>query len=92
LLGFVYQKSFQTNQEMFAPTHFYTADLGGKIKGLGDFIGGCGAGKMYFAIQPDGLVAPCVFMPIIVGDLKNRVLKKSGEAQPFYLPLEIAAT
>ncbi len=40
------------------------ADL--KVKELGviaDVIGGCGAGRCYFTIQPDGTVTPCVYMP-----------------------------
>jgi len=29
---------------------------------LAEFIGGCGAGRLYCAIQPNGDVSPCVFM------------------------------
>lgn len=35
------------------------------------YIGGCGAGRCYAAIQPNGLVTPCVFMPIVIGDLRK---------------------
>jgi radical SAM protein with 4Fe4S-binding SPASM domain len=38
---------------------------------LAEYIGGCGAGRMYCAIQPNGIVTPCVFMPIPVGDLRS---------------------
>ena len=37
---------------------------------LCDYIGGCGAGRLYCAIQPNGIVTPCVFMQIPVGDLR----------------------
>jgi radical SAM protein with 4Fe4S-binding SPASM domain len=37
---------------------------------------------MYCAIQPNGLVTPCVFMPITIGDLRSESLvsiwKRSG--------------
>lgn len=37
-----------------------------------DYIGGCGTGRCYCAIQPNGLVTPCVFMPKVVGDLRKQ--------------------
>ncbi|MEM4576377.1 MAG: radical SAM protein [Candidatus Nezhaarchaeales archaeon] len=53
-----------------APTHFsLAADPG--ILALAEFIGGCGAGRIYSAIEPNGDVVPCVFMPIKVGNLKS---------------------
>lgn len=75
-------KSSETNKEVFAPTHFYAADLGGKIKGLSDFIGGCGAGRIYCAVQPNGLVTPCVFLPIVIGDLKKQSLNEIWHSSP----------
>ncbi|MCD6510689.1 MAG: radical SAM protein [Thermoprotei archaeon] len=52
-----------------APTHFY---VGGDpiVKALAEFVGGCGAGRIYAAIEPDGTVTPCVFMPMPVGNLR----------------------
>jgi len=35
------------------------------------YVGGCGAGRAYCAIQPNGDVTPCVFMPIRVGSLRT---------------------
>ena len=67
------------------PTHF-TVPKSKSLKNLAEFVGGCGAGRIYAAIQPDGKVTPCVFMPIVIGDLRkesfsdvwrsNEVLKK----------------
>ncbi|MGZ4908047.1 MAG: radical SAM protein [Halobacteriota archaeon] len=54
--------------------HFGTggfSEAAGKVGLLSEFIGGCGAGRMYCAIQPNGIVTPCVFMPIPVGDLRS---------------------
>lgn len=36
---------------------------------LAEFIGGCGAGRLYMALQPNGDLTPCVFMPIKVGNI-----------------------
>ncbi|RLF15097.1 MAG: radical SAM/SPASM domain-containing protein [Thermoprotei archaeon] len=53
-----------------SPTHFYTgADPA--IRALAQFIGGCGAGRIYAGIQPNGDLIPCVFMPIKVGNLRE---------------------
>jgi radical SAM protein with 4Fe4S-binding SPASM domain len=52
--------------------HFYA---GGAIEGktalLADFIGGCGAGRLYCSIEPEGDVQPCVFLPITVGNVRD---------------------
>ncbi|MHA1238073.1 MAG: radical SAM protein [Candidatus Odinarchaeia archaeon] len=45
------------------PTHFYNPSFSGKLKNLADFIGGCGAGRFYMAIEPNGDLYPCVFFP-----------------------------
>ncbi len=47
---------------------------GQQAKMLADYVGGCGAGRLYCAIQPNGIVSPCVFMPIEVGDLRKENL------------------
>ncbi|RLG86146.1 MAG: radical SAM/SPASM domain-containing protein, partial [Thermoprotei archaeon] len=53
-----------------APTHFY---VGGDpiVRAVAEFVGGCGAGRVYAAVQPDGTLIPCVFMPIPVGSLRK---------------------
>ena len=51
--------------------HFGAAGFSDKVGLLAEYIGGCGAGRMYRAIQPNGIVTPCVFMPIPVGDLRS---------------------
>jgi len=57
-----------------APTHFYVGEREeGDLQTLADFIGGCGCGRLYCAIQPNGDVTPCVFMPkITVGNIRER--------------------
>ena len=53
-----------------APTHFYVGGDSG-ITALADFVGGCGAGRIYAGIQPNGDLIPCVFLPIKVGNLRE---------------------
>jgi radical SAM protein with 4Fe4S-binding SPASM domain len=45
------------------PTHFYNPKLSGQLKRLAEFIGGCGAGRFYMSIEPNGDLYPCVFFP-----------------------------
>ena len=45
------------------PTHFYNPNLSGQLKKLADFIGGCGAGRFYMSLEPNGDMFPCVFFP-----------------------------
>jgi radical SAM protein with 4Fe4S-binding SPASM domain len=51
--------------------HMEAAMISRKAKALADFIGGCGAGRFYCAVSPEGNVQPCVFLPISVGNLKT---------------------
>ncbi|MFO8011873.1 MAG: radical SAM protein [Phycisphaerae bacterium] len=38
---------------------------------LARYVGGCGAGRCYMAVQPNGDATPCVFMPIHVGSFRT---------------------
>src|SRR3989304_944642 len=51
--------------------HMQTVTVSKKAAPLADFIGGCGAGRLYCSISPQGDVHPCVFLPINVGNLKT---------------------
>lgn len=51
--------------------HFASGNME-KLKNLVELIGGCGAGRAYIALQPDGKITPCVFMPtLIAGNIKK---------------------
>ncbi len=53
--------------------HFHSGNgLQGRTRMLADFIGGCGAGRLYCSIEPDGDVQPCVFLPVTVGNVKEK--------------------
>jgi len=48
---------------------------GKQVKVLSKYIGGCGAGRCYCCVQPNGKVTPCVYMAAPeVGDLKRQKL------------------
>jgi len=53
------------------PTHFYNPELNGKLKSLGEFIGGCGCGRFYLALRANGDINPCVFFPLWLENIKN---------------------
>ena len=48
---------------------------GRQAKVLSKYIGGCGAGRCYCCVEPDGKVTPCVYMSSeVIGDLKRQSL------------------
>jgi len=65
-----------TGEVTLSMAHMQTARVSKKAVPLGDFIGGCGAGRLYCSLSPNGDVHPCVFFPINVGSLKT---SKFGE-------------
>jgi radical SAM protein with 4Fe4S-binding SPASM domain len=60
-----------TGEVTMPMAHMQTARVSKKAVPLADFIGGCGAGRLYCSISPQGDVHPCVFFPINVGNLKT---------------------
>ncbi len=61
--------ALQCDAEMI-PTHFYNVNAGERLRMLAEFIGGCGAGRFYFAIKANGDIQPCVFFPLKVGNVR----------------------
>ncbi len=72
--------------EEVAPTHFYMGN-DKIVKALAEFIGGCGAGRIYAAIEPNGDVTPCVFLPIKVGNLREKKFWDVWENAPLFKQL-----
>ncbi|MCE4624093.1 MAG: SPASM domain-containing protein, partial [Caldisphaeraceae archaeon] len=60
-----------SNGEDIAPTHFEVSN-DPVTKAVAEFVGGCGAGRIYAAIQPNGDVTPCVFLPKTVGNIREQ--------------------
>ncbi len=69
-----------------APTHF-AVQRDPIAKAVAEFVGGCGAGRIYAAIQPNGIVTPCVFMPISVGSLRTSSFAKIWSENELLLKL-----
>jgi radical SAM protein with 4Fe4S-binding SPASM domain len=66
------QSKSPTQEDIIMPlAHMEAAKISKRAMTLADFIGGCGAGRFYIAISPEGNIQPCVFMPLIVGNLKR---------------------
>lgn len=57
--------------EKIVPTHFANPELSDKLVNLTEFIGGCGCGRLYCAIKPNGDIEPCVFFPLTIGNIKK---------------------
>ncbi len=60
-----------TGEVVMSMAHMQTVKVTKKAVPLADFIGGCGAGRLYCSLSPQGDVHPCVFFPINVGNLKR---------------------
>ena len=60
-----------TGEVTMSMAHMQTARVSKKAVPLADFIGGCGAGRLYCSLSPQGDVHPCVFLPANVGNLKT---------------------
>lgn len=59
------------------PTHVYNVNyVNPAMKQLSEFIGGCGAGRFYMSIEPNGDIYPCVFFPhnkdVLLGNVKDK--------------------
>jgi radical SAM protein with 4Fe4S-binding SPASM domain len=59
-----------TGEVTMSMAHMQTVRVTKKAVPLADFIGGCGAGRLYCSLSPQGDVHPCVFLPVNVGNLK----------------------
>lgn len=66
------QGSGGTGEVVMSMAHMQTVKVTKKAVPLGEFIGGCGAGRLYCSISPQGDVHPCVFLPVSVGSLKTQ--------------------
>jgi radical SAM protein with 4Fe4S-binding SPASM domain len=59
--------------ERFLVEAHYAAKKG--VENAANFLGGCGAGRLYCALEPNGDIKPCVFLPTnketILGNILN---------------------
>ncbi len=77
--------------KVVVPTHFYVSiDREGVdkvISALAEYIGGCGAGRIYAALEPEGTVTPCVFLPIPVGNVREKHFREIWETSELFQKL-----
>lgn len=85
--------AFDANQQegkqdsLVAPTHFSNTRLPSQMQNLTEFIGGCGAGRFYVAIEPNGDIYPCVFFPHTEAMRVGNILDDDIEAVWTHSPL-----
>lgn len=68
------------DENQMIPTHFYNVNYTNPaMKQLAQFIGGCGAGRFYISMEPNGDIYPCVFFPhdkeVKLGNIKEDTLE-----------------
>ncbi len=65
------EEAMRLGQELVVPVHFWNPRFSREVASITEFIGGCGAGRFYCALDPDGTVTPCVFLPVKVGNVRK---------------------
>jgi radical SAM protein with 4Fe4S-binding SPASM domain len=63
-------------QKFMVEAH-YAAKKG--VENAANFLGGCGAGRLYCAIEPNGDIKPCVFFPTNKETVLGNILKNNFE-------------
>mgnify|MGYP000008676504 FL=1 len=63
--------------ETFMVEAHYAAKKG--VENVANFLGGCGAGRLYCAIEPNGDIKPCVFFPTNEETVLGNILKDDFE-------------
>ena len=68
--------SQQKGQRFMVEAH-YAAKKG--VENAANFLGGCGAGRLYCAVEPNGDLKPCVFLPTNSDTVLGNALKDDFE-------------
>jgi radical SAM protein with 4Fe4S-binding SPASM domain len=76
-----------TGEVTMSMAHMQTVKITKKAVPLADFIGGCGAGRLYCSISPQGDVHPCVFLPVNVGNLTKETFQEIWLRAPLFKAL-----
>jgi len=63
--------------EKFMVEAHYAARKG--VENAANFLGGCGAGRLYCAVEPNGDIKPCVFLPTNKDTVLGNILKDDFE-------------
>lgn len=58
---------------------------GWKARVIAKYLGGCGAGRCYLAVEPNGDVTPCVYLPHrVIGNARRRRLAEMFRDNPYH--------
>ena len=72
------------DQSMMSCSHAGNA-AGTKARVVAKYLGGCGAGRTYVCLQPNGDVTPCVYMPKrVMGNIRERSLTDIFQQSPWW--------
>jgi radical SAM protein with 4Fe4S-binding SPASM domain len=63
--------------EKFLVEAHYAAKKG--VENVANFLGGCGAGRLYCCLEPNGDIKPCVFFPTDENTVLGNILKDDFE-------------
>ncbi len=73
----VVKKLSKEKGHKFTVSAHYAAKKG--VENVANFLGGCGAGRLYVGLEPNGDIKPCVFFPTNENTLLGNVLKDNFE-------------
>ena len=58
---------------------------GAKARVVAKYLGGCGAGRTYVCLQPNGDVTPCVYMPKrVMGNVREKPFTRIFQDSPWW--------
>lgn len=93
--NYVYVETFGTTSSKYfveSPTHFSMIRDQGETEVPSHAVKGCGAGRLFCCIQPNGNVTPCMFIPSwVMGNLREESFEFIWEkmvAQPCFTDRE----
>ncbi|MDH5448009.1 MAG: radical SAM protein [Candidatus Bathyarchaeota archaeon] len=73
----VVKKIAKEKRQDFAVSAHYAAMKG--VETVANFLGGCGAGRLYMCLEPNGDIKPCVFFPTNEETVRGNILKDNLE-------------
>jgi len=77
-------------EEFIVEAH-YAAKKG--VETIANFLGGCGAGRLYCCLEPNGDIKPCVFFPsgkdTVLGNILKDTFEEIWDNHPFLWRLRI---
>ncbi len=73
----VVKKIAREKKQEFAVSAHYAAMQG--VENVANFLGGCGAGRLYMCLEPNGDVKPCVFFPTNKNTVRGNIIRDDFE-------------